>query len=165
MSEGTPPPPPPENPYGSGAGQAPPPPPPSGQQPPGPGGYGAAAPPPPPPAPPGSGGGYSAPDSFSYGWSKFKARPGDLLVPILVVLVVIIVLEVIVQFILRATLLGTHDCNQTILGTTIATKCGPGFFIQLIGSALAGLVVSLVAQILGAGLIKNALNVVDGKAA
>ena len=29
--------------------------------------------------------------------------------------------------------------------------------------ALAGLVVSLIAQVLGAGLIKNALNVVDGK--
>jgi uncharacterized membrane protein len=167
MSEGTPPPPPPENPYGAGAGQTPPPPPPpppSDGPPQGPGGYGAAAPPPPPPGPPGTGG-YSAPDAFSYGWGKFKARPGDLLVPILIVLVVIVVLEVIVQVLLRATLLGTHDCTQTILGTSVQTQCGPGFFVSLIGSALAGLVISFVAQVLGAGLIKNALNIVDGKAA
>lgn len=160
MSEGTPPPPP-ENPYGAGAGQTPPPPPPYNPPPAGPGGY-SAAPPPPPPGPPGTGG-YSAPDAFSYGWGKFKARPQDLLVPILIVLVVIVVLEVIVQVLLRATLLGTHDCTQTILGTAVQTQCGPGFLVSLIGSAIAGLVISFVAQVLGAGLIKNALNVVDGK--
>ena len=81
----------------------------------------------------------------------------------LVVLVVIIVLEVLVQFLLRATLLSTHDCTQTILGTSIETQCGPGFFVSLIGAGLAGLVVSLFAQALGAGLIKNALNVADDK--
>lgn len=164
MSEGTPPPPPSDNPYGSGAGQTPPPPPPPNQPPgTGPGGYGASAPPPPPPAGPGGEGPYSAPDALSYGWARFTAKPGDLLVPVLVVIVVVIVLEIIVQVLLRATLLGTHDCNQTILGTTIQSKCGPGFFVSLIGSALAGLVVSLIVQMLGAGLIKSALNVVDGK--
>lgn len=150
MSEGTPPPP-------------PPPPPPSDQPPPtGPGGYGASAPPPPPVTGPSS---YSAPDAFSYGWAKFKAKPGELLVPMLVVLVVIIVIEVIVQLLLRATLLGTHDCTTTVFGQPIETQCGPGFFITIIGSALAGFVVSLISQMLGAGLIKNALNIADGKAA
>lgn len=108
------------------------------------------------------GGPYSPTESFGYGWAKFKAKPGDLLVPMLVVLVVIIVLEVIVQIILRATLLGTHSCNQTILGTTVRSQCGPGFIVQLFGAALGGLVVSLFAQALGAGLIKNALNIADG---
>jgi uncharacterized membrane protein len=173
MSEGTPPPPPPENPEGGapppygqtpppagppgGSTPPPPPPPPPGQ----PGGYGAA--PPPPPAPPLGSGGYSPTEAFSYGWAKFKAKPGDLLVPILVVLLVVIVLEVIVQLILRATLLGTHDCTTTVLGTSVQTQCGPGFFVSLLGAGLAGLVVSLVVQALGAGLIKNALNVADGK--
>jgi uncharacterized membrane protein len=79
------------------------------------------------------------------------------------VLVVIIVLEVIVQFILRATLLGTHDCTRTFLGQEIEAQCGPNFFVSLLGAGLAGLVVSLFAQALGAGLIKNALNVADDK--
>ena len=165
MSEGTPPPPPPENPYGAGAGSTPPPPPPtpSGTPPQGLGGYGSAAPPPPPPGPLGSGDSYSPTDSFSYGWAKFKAKPADLLVPVLVVLAVLIVLEVIVQVLLRATLLGTHDCTKTILGTSVQTSCGPSFIVTLLGTGIAGLVVSLIAQALGAGLIKNALNVTDGQ--
>jgi uncharacterized membrane protein len=178
MSEGTPPPPPSENPEGGAPpqyGQTPPPPePPGGAVPPppppppppgpgGPGGYGAA--PPPPPPPPLGGGDYSATDAFSYGWAKFKAKPAELLVPILVVLVVIIVLEVVVQLLLRATLLGTHSCTQTILGSEVRTQCGPGFFVSLLGAGLAGLVVSLFAQALGAGLIKNALNITDDKPA
>jgi uncharacterized membrane protein len=173
MSEGTPPPPPPENPYGGTPppGQPPPagppggsggsggsaPPPPPGQ----PGGYGAA--PPPPPAPPLGSGAYSPTEAFSYGWAKFKARPSDLLVPILIVLVVVIVLQVVVQLILRATLLSTSDCTTTVLGQSVTTQCGPGFFVSLLGAGLAGLVISLVTQALGAGLIKNALNVADGK--
>jgi len=172
MSEGTPPPPPPENPYGGTpppGGSAPPPPPPGAPgggapppPPPGqPGGYGAA--PPPPPAPPLGSGAYSPTEAFSYGWAKFKARPGDLLVPILIVLLVVIVLQVVVQLLLRATLLGTHDCTTTVLGTSVQTQCGPSFFVSLLGAGLAGLVVSLVTQALGAGLIKNALNVSDGK--
>ncbi len=163
MSDGTPPPPPPENPYGAGAGTPPPPPSatPFDAPPPAAGGY-SAAPPPPPPGPPGTGG-YSAPDAFSYGWAKFKARPADLLVPVVILIVVVIVVELIVQALLRATLLGTHDCTQTILGTTVSTQCGPGFFVSIIGSAIGGLVVSFIMQVLGAGLIKSALNVVDGK--
>jgi uncharacterized membrane protein len=81
----------------------------------------------------------------------------------LIVLLAIIVLEVIVQLLLRATLLSTHDCTQTVFGQSVVTQCGPSFFVSLIGSALAGLVVSFVAQVLGAGLIKNALHIVDGR--
>lgn len=155
MSDSTPPPPPPGSPYGS-AGQVPPPTP-------GQGGYGAPAPPPPPPVP--GSGAYSAPEAFSYGWAKFKAKPAELLVPVLVVLVAAIVIEVIVQLLLRATLLGTHECTRTILGQPVQTECGPGFIINLLGAAVGGLVVSLIVQMLGAGLIKNALNIADGKAA
>ncbi len=159
MSEGTPPP-------DDRPGSTPPPPPPGGSAPPPPpgqpGGYGAA--PPPPPAPPG-GGGYSPTEAFSYGWNKFKAKPGDLLVPVLLVFVVVVVLEIILQVILRATLLGTHDCTRSILGTEVTSTCGPGFLASLFGAALGGLVISLITQALGAGLIKNALNIADGKQA
>ena len=189
MSEGSPPPPP-ESPYG-GSDQ-PPPPLPSDQPPPGgpggyggapggpppggPGGYGGApsGPPPgqpggygsaPPPPPAAGSGGYSPTEAFSYGWAKFKAKPGELLVPILVVLLLIVVLEALAQLILRATLLGTHDCTTIVLGQSIQTQCGPGFFVNILGSVVAGFVVSLITQALGAGLIKNALNIADGEAA
>lgn len=127
--------------------------------------YGAAPPPP--------GGGYavpgdqpySAPDAFSYGWAKFKAKPSEMLVPILVVLVVVLVVEGIVQVLLAATLTATHSCTQTILGTTVTTQCGPGLFVTLLAAGIGGFVVSIVSQVLGAGLIKNALNIVDGRPA
>lgn len=160
MSELPPPPPPPPPDEGPPAAA----PPPTG----GPTGgssYGAA------PPPPGGGYGgaserpYSAPDAFSYGWAKFKAKPGDMLVPVLVVVVAIVVLEVIIQVLLRATLLGTHDCTRTILGTSVPTTCGPGFVVSLIGAGIAGFFVSIVSQVLGAGLIKNGLNIADGKPA
>lgn len=124
-------------------------------------------PPPPPPvygAPPGAAGGYSPMAAIQYGWAKFTKSPATLLVPALLVLVVLIVIDVIVQIILRGALLGTHDCTKTFLGTTIHNaQCGPGFFTTVFVSALGGLVASFIGQLLGAGLIKSALNVADGR--
>ncbi|HEX7740278.1 MAG TPA: hypothetical protein VF426_11595 [Marmoricola sp.] len=136
--------------------------PPPGDQPP-------TAPPPafPPPADggqPSGSGPYSAPEAISYGWARFSKSPATLLVPVLIVLVVMIVLEVIVQLVLRASLLGTHDCGTTtVFGQTVTQTCGPSFIATLFGAAIAGFVVSLIAQVLGAGLIKCGLDVADGK--
>jgi uncharacterized membrane protein len=143
------------------AGATPPPPPPPGD-----GGPGAMPPPPPPPAygaPPAGGGAYSPVAAIQYGWAKFTKSPTTLLVPALIVLGVIIVLEVVVQIILQSTLLGTRDCTTTIFGTEVDSRCGPGFFMTIFATALGGLIVSFVGQLLAAGLIKSALNVVDGK--
>ena len=125
-------------------------------------------PPPPPPAygaPAAAGGAYSPVTAIQYGWAKFTKSPSTLLVPALLVLVVLIVVDGIIQVILRGALLGTHDCTRTVLGVTVDNaKCGPGFFTTLLVSALGGLVASFIGQLLGAGLIKSALNVADGKA-
>ncbi|MGO4254870.1 hypothetical protein [Marmoricola sp. RAF53] len=131
--------------------------------------YGSAPPPaygaPPPgygPPPTAAGaGGYSPVEAIKYGWGKFWKNPSALIIPGLIVLGIVIVVEVIVQFLLRATLLGTHDCTQTIFGQSVETQCGPNFFVSLFGAALGGLVVSFLIATLGAGFIKCALNVVD----
>ena len=149
-----PPPPPPGPPSPYGAGQAPPP-------------YGAGYAPPPPGggfAPPGEQP-YNATDAFGYGWNKFKAKPSELLVPVLVVFLVVIVLETIVQVLLQTTILATRDCTTTVQGQTVQARCGPNLFVSLLAAALAGFVVSLIVQALGAGLIKNALNIADGRPA
>jgi len=155
-SQGGPPPPPPEGSYE--------PPPPYGQPPP----YGGAGQAPPPPgggfAPPGEGP-YNATDAFGYGWNKFKAKPSEMLVPVLVVFLVVIVVEAIVQVLLATTLLANRDCTTTVGGQSVRAVCGPNPFVRLLATALAGLVVSLIVQSLGAGLIKNALNVADGRPA
>ncbi len=83
----------------------------------------------------------------------------------LVVLVIVIVLEIVIQIVLRATLLGTHDCTTTVLNTQVTTQCGPGFPIFLLGTGIGTLLITLVQQSLGAGLIKNALHIADGRPA
>jgi len=88
-----------------------------------------------------------------------------MLVPVLVVFLVVIVVEAIVQVLLATTLLATRDCTTTVGGQSVRAVCGPNPFVRLLATALAGLVVSLIVQSLGAGLIKNALNVADGRPA
>jgi uncharacterized membrane protein len=127
-----------------------------------------AAPPPPPPAygaPPAAGGAYNAVDAIKYGWAKFAKSPSTLLVPTLLVAVAVIVLEAIGFVIMNATLLDTGDCTvtSTANGINLDDCGGPGFITRLFAYALVGLVVSMVASALSAGLIKSALNVADGK--
>ncbi|WP_148045109.1 hypothetical protein [Nocardioides marmorisolisilvae] len=144
-------------------GAAPPPPPPSyGTPPPS---YGT--PPPPPPAygaPAAGGSGYNGADAIKYGWAKFSKSPATLLVPTLLVAVVVIVLEVVGFVIMNATLLDT-SCTVTSNenGINFDGCDGPGFFTRLFAYALIGLVVTAIANALGAGLVKSGLNVVDGK--
>lgn len=140
-----------------GAGAMPPPPPQPSAPPP-------SAPPPPPPygAPPATGG-YSPVTAIQYGWAKFAKSPATLLVPALVLLVVFLVIEAVIYWILNVTLLGTHDCTRTIFGTEVDTQCGPGLAVRLLGAALSGGIATFLQAVFGAGLVKSALNVVDGR--
>jgi uncharacterized membrane protein len=144
---------------------APPPPPP----PPPPAGGGAMPPPPPPPPPYGAppagapGGSYSPVEAIQYGWARFTKSPSTLLVPALLVLVINIVISGVIYFLLQATLLGTHDCTKTVFGTQIDSTCGPGLAVTLLGAAISGGISTFLSSLFGAGLIKSALNVVDGK--
>ncbi len=162
MSDDTTPPPPPEG------VPAPPPPPPA---------YGSAPPPPPPPpaygsAPPPYTGGpeapvpagsgpYDATEAIKYGWAKFSKSPATLLVPALIVIVIAIVIDIVVQILIGKTVTASHDCGAEFLG--VRAQCGPGFFRIILGSAISSGVATFVGQCLSAGLIKSALNVVDGQ--
>jgi len=118
--------------------------------------YGQAAPGGPPAGP------YSAPDAVSYGWRKFFASPGTLLLPVLVVFVVLVVTEILLYVLLYNTLLGTHDCTQTILGQEVQTQCGPSFILRLFVTALITGLITIAWSFAAAGLYKGALAVVDG---
>ena len=147
------PPPPPSDPYGGGGAAAG-------------GGYGA--PPSDPYGQPAPGGGsgsgaYSAPDAIGYGWRKFFASPGTLLVPVLVVWLVVLVVEGILYAVLYQSLLSTHDCTKTINGVALNVQCGPGFVTRLLVTALITGLVTVVWSFAAAGLYKGALAVVDGK--
>lgn len=132
-------------------------------------GGGTPPPPPPPPpppayqAPPSNSDGYDAVEAIKYGWAKFTKNPGQLLVPGLVFLLSVIVVEVVVQIVVQSVLLGTHDCTTTLFGATVNSKCGPGFFMSLFANSIGSFAASLLISALGAGMIKCALNLVDGR--
>ncbi len=168
MSEGTPPP---DSSSSADSGQTPPPPPPSGppsgEQPPGwgappPGQGGGYPPPPPPPTGVGGPGAYSATDAIAYGWNKFKANPGPLLVGTLILLVVSGLISFFTNLI--ATAIFVDDATTTINSDgTIDFDSGSGFFASLLVSMVVSLIVGLVSQLIVAGLIKGALDTADGK--
>jgi len=130
MSTNEPPPEQPVPPPSGGYGEAAPPPPPTG-------GYGEV---PPPPAyggaPPVGGGAYSVSTAWKYGWEKFVANLGQVLIAILVLFGVQVVFY--------------------ILGYVFS-----GSIILQVLLNVASLVVSMI---IGAGIVRGALDITEGKA-
>jgi hypothetical protein len=116
-------------------------PPPEQPVPPPTGGYGEPAPPPPPPppgyagAPPTGGGSYSATTAWSYGWNKFTGNLGSILIAILVLVAVQIVFQVVSYF----------------------------FRDTYVVSFVIGLASWIVSMIIGAGIVRGALDITEGR--
>jgi uncharacterized membrane protein len=156
-------------------GDAPAPPPPAGGGPygdagGGAGGYGDGGYSAPPPPPPGGSpyrqpqpAAYSPTEAIGYGWKKFTASPSTLLVPMIVVWVVLVVVGVLLEILVYNTLLSTHDCTKTVLGTQVEAQCSPSFVTQLFGGALISAILIVVFNVAAAGLYKGATAVTDGK--
>ncbi|MCW2785513.1 MAG: hypothetical protein JWP74_2030 [Marmoricola sp.] len=143
--------PPPAPPAPPAYGSAPPPPP-----------YGSAPPPPPPAynAPPATGG-YDPAEAIKYGWAKFKSSPTTLLVPVLVTGVALIAVYVVMFFVVLHPAFSTSVTVNN--DGTIHYDNGPGFFLKLVLIGILVVVISVVAQIIFAALIKGGLDVADGK--
>ncbi|WP_395657161.1 hypothetical protein [Nocardioides sp.] len=155
--------PPPEQPPAGGAPPPPPPPPPTYGDP--AGGYGGGTTPPPPPAPPGGGNpganGYSVGNAFSYGWNKFTANIGQILIAVLILVAVIIFFQVVGFFIGRAV-----ACDPKVEFTDNGIKtedCGGIFVAQNIVSWLFSLLTWIISMIIGAGIVRAALDITDGR--
>lgn len=157
MSDDTTPPPPSE-----GAVPPPPPPPP-------PSGYGVPPAPPVPPgygAPPAGAAGYDAVAAVKYGWATFTKSPAAILVPAVVVIIAVVAAEFVIQLALTGILLDTPSCSVTSTSTAFNVDCdGSGFFARLFVAALAAGIGGFISQLLIAGLIRSALDVVDGRPA
>jgi hypothetical protein len=96
-------------------------------------GYGQT-PPPPPPAPPG-GGGYSVGTAWSYGWSKFAANIGQILIAVVVLVAIWIVIEVLAVW-MRDT-----------------------YVLSWVFSVASW----VVSMIIGAGVVRGALDITEGR--
>lgn len=109
----------------------------STNEPPPPPSYGESTPPPPPPpppAPPGSGG-YSVGTAWTYGWNKFTQHLGQILIAVLVLVAVQIVLQVLSYLV----------SDSLVIRWAIS------------------LVAWIVSMIIGAGIVRGALNITEGK--
>jgi uncharacterized membrane protein len=147
--DGTPPPPPPPPPPAGGYGA---PPPAGGYNAPPPGSYGA---------PPQGVSGWDLGAALSYGWNKFQANVGQIIVAALALLVAMAVLGGI-GFGILAALSSDYECRFEDDGDYVCDG-GTGFFLGLI---LYGLIIALImiaAQVIGAGLIRASLDITEGK--
>lgn len=147
--DGTPPPPPPPPPPAGGYGA---PPPAGGYNAPPPGGYGA---------PPQGGSGWDLGAALSYGWNKFQANVGQIIIAALALLVAMAVLGGI-GFGILAALSSDYECRFEDDGDYVCDG-GTGFILGLI---LYGLIIALImiaAQVIGAGLIRASLDITEGK--
>lgn len=139
------------------------------------------APPPPPPAPPAGGygappappaGGYGAPpsaekgwevgDALSYGWAKFQANMQQILIAA-VILIVALGVMFAVGFGIMAALTSNVECNYD---NNMNYSCdgGTGFIMGMIIYALVIALVFVVAQVIGAGIIRGSLAITEGRA-
>ena len=107
---------------------------------------------------------YSAPGAIGYGWRKFKASPGTLLVPMIVVLVVLAVVAVIFNFVAAGGFFGKTDCNTAVnSGGQVSAECGQPFWRQVLGAGLGVGLLTLFGEIMLAGIFRGALRVMDGE--
>src|SRR5436190_23298063 len=91
---------------------------------------------------------YSATAAIGYGWRKFWGRPGTLLIPVILVVVVVVAVQLLIQFIVSGGFSGNSD----------------NFWRQWLGLGLGTAVMSLVVNLLGAGLYRGAVSIAEGKA-
>lgn len=167
QSGSAPPPPPGSNPPPAGAqhpGQAPPPPPP-GAQPPG------QAPPPPPsqqwgyaeqPGTPANR--YSIGASFNYGWTRFQANIGPIVLVALAIFVAVVVLQII-SFSVSGGLLGLGADQMTVDPVTGEIEGGGGGFFtaSFFVTILFYLLTMVVSLVIGLAIVHGALDITYGR--
>jgi uncharacterized membrane protein len=106
---------------------------------------------------------YRATEAIAYGWQKFKERPSTLLVPMIVALVVLVAVGLIFSFVAGGGFFGTTTCDTSKINGQVSQSCGQPFWRQLLGAGLGAALISLVAQIMLAGIYRGALLVMDGE--
>lgn len=124
--------------------------------------YGQMPPGGPPPAPPGGAGGYSVGNALSYGWAKFQANAGQIIIAA-VVLVIGLAIVSGIGYGLTAAVTDGPSCSTD--PNTFRTTCdgGTGFVTRLILQSFISAILLVVGQVIGAGVIRGALGITEGR--
>lgn len=142
------------------------PPPPAGSYPPAGGGYGPPGAMPPAPQPYGAPGGpqaVSVGEAFNYGWSKFTANVGPILLAVLAYVVAGVVIIGIWYAIVGAIGLGFSSSTSVDANGNLTPGASGGLFAFFLSSAVFGLVYMLFFYIMQAGIIRGALQISYGR--
>ena len=104
---------------------------------------------------------FSVGNAFSYGWNKFKANLGPILIAALVLLAAVVLLQII-----QAIFTGGNDVEFTIDPDTGAVETDDGGMLggSIIASLFFGALSFLVQLVIQSGIVKGALDITRGKA-
>ena len=126
-------------------------------------------PPPPPsdgyygaPPPPNPSQGWSVGAAVNYGWTKFQANVGQIILAGIAVLVGVAIFQGL-GFVIRNILVQDPECTGSVIDNTFKCTDGSGFFISLLASAVSSFLFFLVYQVISAGIIRGSLGITEGR--
>lgn len=117
---------------------------------------------PPDPNPPAAPNSWNLGDALSYGWAKFQANAAQIVVAALI-LVVAMAVVVGIGIGISAVLLSTGGTRIGANGELVIED-GSGFIARQFVNALVSALVLIVALVVGAGIVRGALGITDGRA-
>ena len=126
-------------------------------------------PPPPPPGPPGpsyGGPGDTAPwevgQAVNYGWTKFQQNMGQMVLAALAIFAAMVVFSLL--YVLAIVPASSGDgCSVNYATGDLDCDDGWPFLLTFLVVAVLGVVFFIAAQVIGAGLIREALGVTEGR--
>jgi uncharacterized membrane protein len=96
--------------------------------------------------------------ALSYGWKKFQENAGQIILGALVLFAGLVVVGIVVG-IIQSILIDPGGLNLE----TGEPEEGSGWFAQVLVGAISSAIFLIVAQIIGAGIIRGALGITEGR--
>jgi uncharacterized membrane protein len=115
----------------------------------------------PPPPPPAGGPAWSLGDALSYGWKKFQENVSQILLAV-VVLFVVYVVAAAIAFGFQAVMISDETCTFTA-AEGMQCEGGSSWLWRMIVSAISIGFLYIVVMIVGAGIIRGALGITEGR--
>ena len=103
-------------------------------------------------------------EAFNYGWRKFQANVGPILLAVLAYMAAIALIEILFFFIFGGIASGSTDCStdpQT--GITHCETSDGGFFLTLVVGAIFGVAFVALGAIMQAGFARGVLGLTYGR--
>ena len=105
---------------------------------------------------------WSIGDALNYGWTKFQANAAQFIIGGLILFLGLVVVGA-VSFGIQSALISGAECSTDPDTGVFSCDDGSGFIASLFVSALSAALFFVVAQIIGAGLIRVSLGVTEGR--